>query len=112
MEAVAEEGNLSKVVDRLSVTSSALSHQLKEVEQELGLPLFHRINKKLVLTDAGRVLLKSAKSILKELNQAEKQITALREGERGHMRISTECYTCYHWLPGVMKTFSQTFPHI
>ncbi|MBV6646762.1 MAG: LysR family transcriptional regulator [Cyclobacteriaceae bacterium] len=112
LEAVAAEGNLSKVVDRLNVSASALSHQLKEVEQELGLPLFHRVNKKLVLTDAGRILLKSAEVILGELKHASCSLMELREGYKGELRISTECYTCYHWLPGVMKSFSQEFPGV
>ena len=112
LEAVAEEGNLSKVVDRLNVSSSALSHQLKEVEKELGLPLFHRVNKKLILTDAGDVLLKSARAILDELNQAKEKLDHLKNGQKGKIRISTECYTCYHWLPGVMQSFSKKYPHV
>ena len=112
LEAVAEEGNLTKAVNRLSVSSSALSHQLKEVEQEIGLSLFHRVNKKLILTDAGRALLKSAKSILNELDQAKNNLDQLKNGQNGEMRISTECYTCYHWLPGVLKNFSEDYPKV
>ncbi|MFY0601148.1 MAG: LysR family transcriptional regulator [Cyclobacteriaceae bacterium] len=112
LEAVAEEGNLTKVVDRLHVSSSALSHQLREIERELGLPLFHRVNKRLILTDAGRVLLKSAKSVLRELDKAELDLRHLKEGSSGEIRISTECYTCYHWLPGVAKSFSETYPNV
>lgn len=112
LEAVSEEGNLTKVVDRLHVSSSALSHQLREIERELGLPLFHRVNKKLILTDAGRVLLKSAKSVLRELDKVELDLKHLKEGSSGEIRIATECYTCYHWLPGVAKSFSETYPSV
>ncbi|MEM9329569.1 MAG: LysR family transcriptional regulator [Bacteroidota bacterium] len=112
LDAVAEEGSLTKVVDRLHVSASALSHQLKEVENELGLPLFHRVNKKLILTDAGRVLLRSAKSVLRELDKASTDLKHLREGSSGTIRIATECYTCYHWLPGVAKSFAQSYPSV
>lgn len=112
VEAVATEGNLSKAVDKLYVSASALSHQLKELESELGVSLFHRINKKLILTDAGRIFLQSATKILRELEVAEQTIGRLRDGQTGEIRICTECYTCYHWLPGVMKSFHTEFPQV
>ena len=112
IETVANEGNLSKAVSKLHVSASALSHQLKDLESELGVSLFHRVNKKLILTDAGNILLQSAKKILKELEIAEKSIGKLRDGQTGEIRISTECYTCYHWLPGVMNCFHREFPQV
>ena len=112
IESVAEEGNLTKAVKKLNVSPSALSHQLKEIEQELGVQLFDRVNKKLIITDAGRVMLKSAQKILSELEVAEHELINLRDGQVGELDITTECYTCYHWLPGVMKTFSREFPGI
>ncbi len=112
LEAVAENGSLAKVVDQLHVSASALSHQLKEVEKEIGLALFHRVNKKLILTDAGRVLLKSAKAVLRELDKAEVDLQHLKDGHYGEIRIATECYTCYHWLPGVASSFSETYPNV
>ena len=68
---VAEKGSLTKAMDKLFLSQSALSHQLKEIESQLGAPLFHRINKKLVLTGAGKIILESAEKILEELEQAE-----------------------------------------
>jgi len=61
IETVSEEGSLTKAVDKLFLTQSALSHQLKEMESQLGTQVFHRVNKKLVLTGAGKIVLKSAK---------------------------------------------------
>ncbi|XOV94566.1 MAG: LysR family transcriptional regulator [Bacteroidota bacterium] len=112
IESVAEEGSLTRAVKKLNVSPSALSHQLKEVEQEVGVQLFSRVNKKLVITDAGRVMLKSAQKILHELKSAEHELISLRDGQVGELNITTECYTCYHWLPGVMKTFSREFPGV
>ena len=112
VETVAAEGSLTKAVNKLNVSPSALSHQLKEVENDLGVQLFYRINKKLVITDAGKILLKSAQKILQELERAEYELMTHRDGQIGELKITTACYTCYHWLPGVMKTFSRDFPGV
>jgi len=112
VEAVAEEGSLTRAVDRLYLTQSALSHQLKEVESQLGAPLFHRVNKKLILTGAGKIILKSAKRILKEIDDAEVEIKRYISGETGTIRLSTECYTCYHWIPPLLKDFNREFPNV
>jgi LysR family transcriptional regulator for metE and metH len=112
IEAVAEEGSLTKAVDRLFLTQSALSHQLKEIETQLGSPVFHRVNKKLVLTGVGKIVLKLAKRILKEMEDTEIQIRSLVNGDTGAIRLATECYTCYHWLPPLLKQFHREFPNI
>jgi len=112
VEAVAEEGSLTKAVDRLFLTQSALSHQLKEIETHLGAPVFHRVNKKLVLTGVGKIVLKTAKKVLKEIEDSELQVKSLVNGETGNIRLSTECYTCYHWLPPLLKEFHREFPNI
>jgi len=112
VEAVANEGSLTKAVDTLYLTQSALSHQLKEVESQLGTPLFHRVNKKLILTGAGKVVLKSAKKILKEIESTKLEINKLVNGESGNIRLSTECYTCYHWVPPLLQQFNSEFPNV
>ena len=112
VEAVSEEGTLSKAGERLFLTQSALSHQLKELEKELNTPLFHRVNKKLVLNDAGRIVLESARKILCEVEQTQKELQQQINGGYGEIRLTTECYTCYHWLPRVMKAFNREYPKI
>ena len=112
VEAVAEEGSLTKAVDRLFLTQSALSHQLKEIENYLGSPLFHRVNRKLVLTGVGKIVLRTAKKVLKEIDDIELQIKSLVNGETGNIRLSTECYTCYHWLPPLLRQFHREFPNV
>ncbi|MCG8308703.1 MAG: LysR family transcriptional regulator [Cytophagales bacterium] len=112
VETVAAEGNLTRAVNKLNVSASALSHQLREVENELGVRLFLRVNKRLVLTEAGKILLRSAQKVLRELEQAEYELMTFRDGQVGELRVTTCCYTCYHWLPGVMKSFSREFPGV
>ncbi len=112
VETVAKEGGLTKAANRLHVTQSALSHQLRDIEDKLGAPLFLRLNKKMVLTQAGERLLSSAPAVLDELKRAEEDIKQIALHREGILRISTECYTCYHWLPPVLKPFNREFPRV
>jgi len=112
IETVSEEGSLTKAVDKLFLTQSALSHQLKEMESQLGTQVFHRVNKKLVLTGAGKIVLKSAKKILKEIDDTQLEIKKYISGETGKIKLATECYTCYHWVPSLLQQFNLEFPKV
>lgn len=109
---VASKGSLTKAMDALFLSQSALSHQLKEIETQLGAPLFHRINKRLVLTGAGKIVLDSAEKILCELEQTELSVKKYVGGDTGTIRLTTQCYTTYHWLPSLMIDFNKEFPKI
>ncbi len=102
VQRIVEHGSLTKAADSLFLTQSALSHQLKDLENRTGLPVFERVNKKLLLTHAGRRIMESAGSILPQLSRLNDDIQAFRKGKVSSLRISTECYTCYHWLPEVI----------
>lgn len=112
IKAIVEEGSITKAIDKLHLTQSALSHQLKEAEYQLGTKIFLRTNKKLILTQAGEKLYQTAKEIIDKLSDTEREIKQLVYGEIGEIRISTECYSGYHWLPSVMKQFQQLYPNI
>lgn len=112
VRAIAEEGSLARAIDKLHLTASALSHQLKEAEQQLGAQLFYRINKKMVLTPAGDRVLQAAHTILAELSRTEAAVRELNGNEKGLIRLSTECYTSYHWLPGMIKNFGRAYPQV
>jgi len=109
---VAEKGSLTKAMENLYLSQSALSHQLKEVETQLGAKLFHRVNKKLVLTGAGKIVLNSAEKVLDEIESAERAVKQYVGGDKGSMRVATECYTCYHWLPSIMVDYNREFPNV
>jgi LysR family transcriptional regulator for metE and metH len=109
---VAKEGGITKAATKLHLTQSALSHQLRDIEDKLGAPLFLRLNKKMLLTQAGERLLSSAPIVLDELKRAEEDIRRIASHSEGIVRISTECYTCYHWLPSVLRPFNQSFPRV
>ncbi|MEN3335779.1 MAG: LysR family transcriptional regulator, regulator for metE and metH [Blastocatellia bacterium] len=112
IETVAREGGITKAANRLHLTQSALSHQLRDIEEKLGTPLFIRLNKRMLLTQAGERLLGAAPLVLDELRRAEEDIRQIALHREGMLRISTECYTCYHWLPAVLKPFQEVFPRV
>jgi LysR family transcriptional regulator for metE and metH len=65
-----------------------------------------------VLTAVGEKYYKTATKILRELGEAEAEVKKMVSGEKGVIRISTECYTNYHWLPAVLRKFEQEFPAV
>src|SRR6266481_1416341 len=109
---VAEEGSVTEAGKRLHLTQSALSHQLRDAEEKLGTALFLRLGRKMVLTPAGERLLACARRVLDELSNTEVQIEGLNGGARGEIRLSTECYTCYHWLPPLLKKFHSRYADV
>ena len=112
IETVATEGSLSEAAKKLYLTQSALSHQLKEIESQMGTPAFHRVNKKLVITPAGNIVLAAARKILPLVENIDLELKKYSLGDIGQLRICTECYTCYHWLPTLLKKFSLEYPNI
>jgi LysR family transcriptional regulator for metE and metH len=110
--AVADVGSLTRAGDQLHLTQSALSHQLRDVESRLGAALFLRVGKRLVLTPAGERLRASATDEQPLLEQAEQDIREMGRDRAGALRITTECYTCYHWLPPLLLRYRRAFPRV
>lgn len=112
LAAVADTGSVTEAGKHLHLTQSALSHQLRDAEAMLGAALFLRLGKKMVLTPAGEALLATARRVLEDLRGAETRIHGLNGGTRGLVRLSTECYTCYHWLPPLLKKFHSRYADV
>ncbi|MEM1126383.1 MAG: LysR family transcriptional regulator [Bacteroidota bacterium] len=110
VRAIVEEGTLTAAADRLAVSQPALSHQLRDVEERLGIALFERRGRSLVLTGAGGRVLESARIVLDEVERAEADLAALAAGKSGTLRVTAQCYTTYHWLPPVLSTFCEAWP--
>ena len=110
--AVAELRSLTKAGERLHVTQSALSYQLKDIETKLGTPIFLCLTKWMVPTPAGERLVESAHQVLAQLDETEQAIQQMAAERDGLLRIATECHTCYHWLPALLKEFHQVFPRV
>ena len=110
--AVASLGSLTAAADRLHLTQSALSHQLRDIEDRLGVPLFLRRSRRMVPTPAGQRVLETAGPMLDELERLEGAVRDLANLRQGLLRVATECYTCYHWLPGVLDEFGTRCPGV
>ena len=74
VRAIAEEGSVTRAGLRLHLTQSALSHQLRDAEERLGVRLFERVGRRLLLAPAGERLLRSARTVLEELERAEEEV--------------------------------------
>ncbi|HZC00833.1 MAG TPA: LysR family transcriptional regulator, partial [Gammaproteobacteria bacterium] len=79
---VLETGGFTKAAHALNLTQSALSHQIKTLEEQLGVEVFARIGKRTVLTQAGEILLKHATVVLRELSDARQALLELRDPGR------------------------------
>lgn len=113
VRAIQETGTVTGAAKSLSLTQSALSHQLREVEGRLSTRLFLRVRGRMVLSPAGEQLLELAERVLGPVEEVEAELARSRkEGAYGVLRISTECYTCYHWLPAVFAPFQRRWPGV
>lgn len=110
--AIAETGSVTRAGNRLHLTQSALSHQLRDAEEQLGVPLFERKSGKMTLTAAGERLLQTARTVLGELERAETEIQKDGTVAKGLIRMSTQCHTVYHWLPPRLSFFQRQFPEV
>src|SRR6201991_3971022 len=112
IDTISKEGTLTKAANTLHLTQSALSHQLKELERELDVEIFSRQGKRLHLTDQGYRFLRSSEKILAEIKSLEEDINNYKNGKTGNLTISMQCYTAYHWLPGIIKYYKKQWPDI
>jgi LysR family transcriptional regulator for metE and metH len=109
---VASLGSVTRAAERLHLTQSALSHQLRDIESRLGTSLFYRMGKRMVVTPAGDRVLRSASVILDDLRRAEEDIRQIAKEGSGVLRLCTQCNTGYHWLPPLLKTFHERHPRV
>ncbi|MCR8560728.1 LysR family transcriptional regulator [Mucilaginibacter sp. BJC16-A38] len=112
IDTISKEGTLTKAANTLHLTQSALSHQLKELERELEVEIFSRQGKRLHLTEQGYRFLRSSEKILAEIKALEEDIRNYKNGKTGKLSISMQCYTAYHWLPGIIKYYKNQWPDI
>jgi LysR family transcriptional regulator, cyn operon transcriptional activator len=94
-KAVAEAGSFTNAASRIHLTQAAVSVHIKQLEEEIGTPLFLRVNKKLFLTDAGRLLLAHTANILRAYDAAQTDLAAITQASRArlHLGVSSTAFT-------------------
>jgi len=112
VRAIHDAGGLSKAADILNLTQSALSHQIKGLEDQVGIDLFVRRTKPLKLSVAGMRMLKLADRVLPEVEAAEDEFRGLLSGKTGRLHIAIECHACFEWLFPVLETFRKAWPDV
>lgn len=108
--AVFEEGGFSRATTRLHITQPALSYQIKRLEEELGVSLFHRGPRGISLTEAGRVLLQNAKEVVESVKKARRAVETGSRGVVGEIRVGAVESVGIYLLPDVLKKFKEKYP--
>lgn len=112
VQAIAAQASVTRAASVLHLSQSAVSHQLVDLERDLGTRLFDRVGKKMVLTAAGARMLAASERLLRELSALERDMQASRRDELVPLRVTTSCYTAYHWLPAAFEHFAKKHPRI
>ena len=112
IRAIEQAGGLARAADLLNMTQSALSHQVKGLEEQTGVELFVRRSKPLKLSAAGQRLLRLADKVLPEIEKAQEEFRNLRSGKSGRMHIAIECHACFEWLFPVLEKFRHNWPDV
>lgn len=112
IKAIHEAGGLARAADILNITQSALSHQIKGLEEQCGVELFVRKSKPMKLSAAGMRLLRAANRILPEVEAIQEEFSGLRAGKSGRLHIAIECHACFEWLFPVLEKFRKLWPDV
>lgn len=112
VQAIAETGGATPAARRLHLSQSAVSHQLRGLEDRLGVALFERRAGRLRITPAGQRLADLASQVLSPLLQAELELKRGAQAERLKLRLAAQCYTAYHWLPRALGALLAQHPEV
>ncbi|MBV6636177.1 MAG: LysR family transcriptional regulator [Mameliella sp.] len=109
IKAIHDAGGVARAAEMLNITQSALSHQIKGLEDQAGVELFVRRSKPMKLSAAGFRLLRLAEQILPQVEAVQAEFAGLREGKSGRLHIAIECHACFEWLFPVLEGFRKKF---
>jgi len=112
LKAIEESDSLARAAERLHLTQSALSHQIKTVEHYFDIQLYQRKHKPLKLSAAGLRLLNLAQRILPEVEAAEYEIKHLAGVDSGRLHITIECHSCFEWLVPTLDHYRKRWPEV
>lgn len=112
IRAIHDQGGLARAAEVLNITQSALSHQVRALEDQAGTTLFLRQSKPMRLSPAGLRLLALARQVLPMVEAAEAEIRGVTQGRVGRLHIAMECHACFNWLLPALDAFRHGWPQI
>ena len=112
IKTITEEGSIANATERLFLTQSALSHQLRELEERLGFKVFHRTRNKWELTQEGAELYKLANTLFHSIDEGFAAIRHIKEGSKGSIKLSAECQSFFHAIPSFIQKMGILYPEI
>ncbi|MCI0654491.1 MAG: LysR family transcriptional regulator, partial [Methylococcaceae bacterium] len=110
--ALKQRGTLNAASEALHLTQSALSHQMKNLEQRLGIVLWRKQGRTLVLTQAGHYLSEVAESVIATVDAAAQHLTLLAAGKTGKLIIGIDCHACYDWFRAILQPYLHAWPDL
>ena len=110
--AVAETLHFGRAAERLAMAQPPLSRAIRNLEEELGVALFERNKKRVLLSDAGRALLPEAKALLAGADRLTRTARGAAGGERGELALAFVSIVDYSFLPRLLRSFTQSYPGI
>ncbi len=110
--AIADTGSVTRAAQTLNISQPPLSLQLKALEEELGVQLFSREKKNLVITEAGQLLRERARAILDLVNDSVQDVQNLTTERRTTIHIGTISSVCTRLLPEKILAFTKSYPHV
>jgi DNA-binding transcriptional LysR family regulator len=110
---VAKLGSFTRAAEATFRTQSALSQQIKSLEEELDCQLFERIGKRrLRLTSAGERFFRFSQAILENYDHLTEELNELKGLQKGHLRVAAPFTTLYHLFPQTVQSYIREFPHV
>ena len=110
--AVVREGTISAAAEALHVAQPSLSRQMKDLEEELGVSLFERGNRKITLTEEGMVLRKRAEEMVRLMQMTEEEISSIKNHISGSVRIGAGESFSFHYLSRAAASLAEEHPDI
>ena len=110
--AVADEGNFSRAAAKVRVAQPSLSQQIRKLEAEVGQPLFDRLPRSVVLTEAGRCLIDYARQILASIGDARRSIDELKDEVSGRLAVGAIPTIAPYILPELVGKFQKHYPEV
>ncbi len=109
---LSETNSITETANRLHITQSALSHQIKKLEKHYDIALFQRKTRPLHFTPAGLELLNLAREVLPKIQKSEQRLKEYAQGKLARLHLAVECHHCFERLSPSLDLYRQQYPHV